>query len=104
MTGAASAATMTVTTTTEGSPGDGFCSLREAVLAANENGDALDCGKGDGGLDVIQLGAFHYTLSRSGVDDSAANGDLDVTDDLTIVGVQRLGKHGDRRRRRGPGF
>ena len=88
MTGAASAATMTVTTTTEGSPGDGFCSLREAVLAANENGaNASDCGKGDGGLDVIQLGAFHYTLSRSGVDDSAANGDLDVADDLTIVGV-----------------
>ena len=86
MTGAASAATMTVTTRGR-APGNGFCSLREAVLAANENGaNASDCGKGDGGLDVIQLGAFHYTLSRSGVDDSAANGDLDVTDDLTIVG------------------
>ena len=88
MTGAASAATMTVTTTAEGSQGDGLCSLREAVLSANDNGtNASDCPKGDPGLDVVQLEGRHYTLSRPGTDESGVNGDLDVTDNLTIIGV-----------------
>lgn len=55
-------------------PGD--CSLREALLAANESP----------GPDRIVLSAGFYTLTRFGLDDDAGAGDLDVTEDLEIVG------------------
>ena len=56
---------------------DSDCSLREAVIAAN----AAD------GPDFIVLGAgtFLFTLSGTG-EDLGATGDLDVRDDLAIVG------------------
>ena len=53
------------------------CSLREAIIAANAAP----------GADVITLPAGTYTLSRSGVDNTAVNGDLDVTGPLTINGA-----------------
>ncbi|MCB0110943.1 MAG: Ig-like domain repeat protein, partial [Caldilineaceae bacterium] len=76
---AALAATFTVTKTPDTNDGacNADCSLREAIIAANAAP----------GADVITLPAGTYTLSRSGVDNTAANGDLDVTDALTINGA-----------------
>lgn len=53
------------------------CSLREAIIAAN----------GTPGPDEIVLAAGSYTLSIPGTgEDVAANGDLDITDDVSITG------------------
>ncbi len=58
------------------SPGD--CSLREAVLNANA------CP----GSHTINLPAGGYTLTRAGADENLGQtGDLDVTDDLVIIGT-----------------
>jgi len=68
-------------------PGDGMCksefygcTLRAAVMEANELM----------GKDVIQLAAGTYTLSlgsvEEDVDDLGAKGDLDIWDDLSIIG------------------
>lgn len=58
---------------------DTDCSLREAVVAANANP----------GMDVIVLGPGTYVLSHGGApgENLAATGDLDVTDDLVILGA-----------------
>lgn len=54
------------------------CSLREAIAAAN---DAP-------GADVIRLPAGRYTLRLAGAgEDGSAAGDLDLTDDTTILGA-----------------
>ncbi len=54
------------------------CSLREAVLLANASV----------GADTIHLGAGAYQLTIAGAgEDLSASGDLDVRDDLTIVGA-----------------
>ena len=53
------------------------CSLREAVLAANAN-------PGD---DVILLRPGVYVLSLAGNENLGATGDLDVQDDLVILGA-----------------
>lgn len=56
---------------------DADCSLREAVLAANDAD----------GPDFIVLGAGTYTLSLAGAgEDLGVTGDLDVREDLSIVG------------------
>jgi CSLREA domain-containing protein len=56
---------------------DRDCSLREAVLAANQHP----------GFDAILLPPGVYRLSIAGTDeDLGATGDLDVTDDLLILG------------------
>lgn len=56
---------------------DSDCSLREAVLAANASA----------GGDFIVLGAGNYSLSLTGAgEDLGATGDLDIRDDLAIVG------------------
>jgi CSLREA domain-containing protein len=84
----AQAETFTVTSTTDAvdaTPGDGICAtaaaectLRAAVQEANWYG----------GPDVIALPAGTYPLSLLGRDDdTAAAGDLDVTDDLEIDGA-----------------
>ncbi len=67
-------ATYTVTTTADGGPG----SLRQAIIDANTNP----------GTDLITFsgsGTYLLTLSGAG-EDAAAAGDLDITDDLIIVG------------------
>src|SRR5688572_1390796 len=74
------AAVFTVTKTADTLDGlcDDDCSLREAVSAANLNL----------GTDVIDLPAGIYLLSRVGAgEDANATGDLDVTDDLIVVGA-----------------
>ncbi|MFT3706940.1 MAG: Calx-beta domain-containing protein [Archangium sp.] len=69
-------------------PGDGVCdgsasagnqcSLRAAIQEAN----AL------AGADTINIPAnYAISLTRTGIDETAVNGDLDVTEDLVIAGV-----------------
>ncbi|MBI2913013.1 MAG: hypothetical protein HYY03_03745 [Chloroflexi bacterium] len=54
------------------------CSLREAIVAANA----------DPGPDSIHLGPGTYILQIGGrYEDAAATGDLDIADDLTIMGA-----------------
>jgi hypothetical protein len=70
----AGAATIDVTTTTDGGAG----SLRAAITEANATP----------GADVIQLPAGTYTLSIAGAgEDGNATGDLDIEGDLTIIGA-----------------
>ncbi len=83
---AAAAATFTVTRDDDPPPNGcapDDCSLREAVIAAN---DAA-------GADAITLPLGLYTLAIDVTidEDAAATGDLDITDDLTISGVYRTG-------------
>ncbi len=53
------------------------CSLREAVIAANLSN----------GADVILLNTGTYVLTRAGAgEDQADSGDLDIQDDITVVG------------------
>lgn len=86
---AAGAANYMVGKTTDGAPAlaacvdgvltAGQCSLRDAIAAAN----------GNGGPDVVTLApGATYGLSHSvaGYENANAEGDLDVTDPLTIVG------------------
>ena len=57
---------------------NGDCTLRAAVQEAN----ALE------GADTISIPAGVYTLTIEGADEnSAASGDLDITDNLTIIGA-----------------
>ena len=57
---------------------DGFISLREAIIATNN----------DPGAETIYLPSGTYTLGIGGTgEDFAATGDLDVRDDLTVVGA-----------------
>jgi len=54
----------------------GVCTLRAAVQEANAHA----------GADTIFLSAGQvYTLTRAGQDDNAANGDLDITDDVSVA-------------------
>jgi CSLREA domain-containing protein len=62
----------------DGSCDPGDCSLREAIIAANGNGEA----------DTITVGSGTYILSLVGQDeDDGATGDLDITAPLTITGA-----------------
>ncbi|MDH5535594.1 MAG: CSLREA domain-containing protein, partial [Betaproteobacteria bacterium] len=61
----------------ETAPGNGVCTLRAAIQQAN----AL------GGAHTINLPAGNYLLTRSGNDDNAINGDLDITGTLTLNGA-----------------
>jgi CSLREA domain-containing protein len=76
---AAHATIVGVTKTADTNDGvcDADCSLREAVIAANATP----------GPAVINLPAGVYTLTLGGADDTAALGDLDIADDVAIVGA-----------------
>ena len=78
--GPASAADFVVTKPADTADGtcDADCSLREAIIAANAAP----------GADTVTLPAGTYTLSIVGTgEDAADDGDLDITDDLTITGA-----------------
>jgi len=60
----------------ETASGNGVCTLRAAVQQANAHA----------GADIILVPANTYLLSRVGHEYEALNGDLDVTDDVTIIG------------------
>lgn len=60
---------------------DTGCSLREAVQAANTDGDFGGCSAGGHiGFDTINLNHPSYVLTRDGLDNNNTNGDLDVFD------------------------
>ncbi len=75
--------------------GDGLCSLREAVVAANTNSpsgaQAGECPAGSPGADVIELPPGVYTLTIAGEDEgNAQTGDLDIVGDLEITTTSGL--------------
>jgi CSLREA domain-containing protein len=78
---------ITVTTTDDEVNSDGDCSLREAVIAAN--GDtAVDACPAGNGADTIILPAGEFIFSLAGTSENGAlTGDLDILDDLTIIGA-----------------
>ena len=64
------------------------CSLREAIQAANQDGDFGGCTGTSYAADTIQLRPGLYRLTRSGRhEDANATGDLDLTGELTITGA-----------------
>jgi CSLREA domain-containing protein len=92
--GAASAATLTVTTSADEYGAGAGCALREAVQAARDNAPFGGCPAGDAAApDTVALGSGSYALTRADVgatDESAnATGDLDVVagGPLTIAGT-----------------
>jgi len=83
--------TITVTQMTdelnEASNNVGDCSLREAVVAANEDRAVGGCPAGNG-ADTIIVPARTYTfMLPDGSDPGGYNGDLDLTDSVTIRGA-----------------
>jgi CSLREA domain-containing protein len=79
--------TIVVSTTADASAGDGKCSLREAIRAANQDAIVDACPAGFG-TDTILLGAGTYGLTIGGINENAAlSGDLDITGNLNIIGV-----------------
>ncbi len=82
---AAGEAAIIVTETADELNNDGDCSLREAVIAANSN-TAVDACAAGSGTDTIFLSAGTYTLSITGVDNTAQAGDLDILDHLVLKG------------------
>lgn len=67
-------ATYTVTTTTDGGAG----SLRQAIINANANA-------GTDTITFVGSGTYLLTIAGTG-EDAAATGDLDITDNLIIIG------------------
>jgi CSLREA domain-containing protein len=77
----ARAATFTVTKTTDSADGacNADCSLREAIIAANAAAGADTI--------VVPPGTYLLTLNMAGQEDASAEGDLDITDDVTLTGA-----------------
>ena len=109
--GASAQSTIHVTTADDTVADDGFCSVREAVMAANQDAASGsqpgECEAGSG-ADVIEIPAGTYPLDRNGSDGPSDDdddecdddddecfplghrGDLDVAGDLTIEGIGRV--------------
>jgi len=80
------ATTIPVTTFTDAVAVDGFCSLREAIDAANTDAPVDTCAAGSG-ADTITLPAGTYTIAIPGTSENAnLNGDLDILGSLEIAG------------------
>jgi CSLREA domain-containing protein len=83
----AKAVDFTLTTNWDAFPGDGLCSLREAIIAANTD-TAVDACPAGSGTDTIIMPAGGYILTVAGINEYAAlTGDLNITEDLIIVGA-----------------
>ncbi len=82
----AQATSIVVNTTIDELNADGDCSLREAIQAANSN-SAVDACPAGSESDTIFLpaGLYSLTLGPSGEDENLG-GDLDISQDLTIIG------------------
>jgi CSLREA domain-containing protein len=87
----ARAATITVTTKADQAGTGAACSLREAILSANGDTAVGGCASGSGSTtDRIVLPAGRYALATGGTnEDAAGDGDLDVTESVTIQGAGR---------------
>lgn len=82
-----SAATISVTTTTDEFNTDGDCSLREAIRSANLDGAVDACAAGSG-ADTVSIPAGTYQLAIAGAgEDAALTGDLDLVSDVTLTGA-----------------
>lgn len=82
----ARAATITVNTTTDEVNTNGNCSLREAIRAANLDQAVDGCTAGNG-ADTISIPTGNYVLTIAGNNENdALTGDLDIADDLTLLG------------------
>jgi CSLREA domain-containing protein len=86
MAAVARAATITVNSTADTLATDGNCTLRKAILAANSDTAVDACSPGSG-PDVVVVPAGHYTVGGEPDEDAGLTGDLDVTDDLELVGA-----------------
>jgi CSLREA domain-containing protein len=81
---------ISVTVPTDDLDADGDCSLREAIIAANTDA-AIDACAAGSGRDTIVLPALWMGLSIPGIlEDASETGDLDIRDDLTIIGAGRF--------------
>jgi CSLREA domain-containing protein len=81
------AADIAVNTTSDELNGDGACSLREAIQAANTDGAVSGCLAGSG-ADTITVPAGTYGLTLVGAKENGnATGDLDVLADVIITGA-----------------
>jgi len=79
--------TIEVNTTDDELNSDGDCSLREAIIAANTDTAVDACPAGSGADTVTLQAGATYLLSVNGVKENIAQkGDLDLTDDLSIIG------------------
>ncbi|KAA3661526.1 MAG: CSLREA domain-containing protein, partial [Chloroflexi bacterium] len=89
---AAADSTIIVNTTSDNIVSDSNCSLREAIIAANTNSAYNGCAAGSG-TDTIEFAPslpqpFTILLTITGKnEDSSMSGDLDITDDLIVVGA-----------------
>ncbi len=83
------AATLTVTTTADEINTNGQCSLREAIINANNDNQSgsTDClaGTGDDTITFSVDGTFTLDIGTTN-EDAALDGDLDILDTLTITG------------------
>ena len=89
--GSAQAATIVVNSTADAIADDGQCTLREAIIAANNDAasgvSGGECAAGSGD-DTIALPFGFYQLSIPGINEgSSATGDLDVRTNMTISGA-----------------
>jgi CSLREA domain-containing protein len=88
------AATITVTTTADEVNTNGQCSLREAIISANndDQSGSTDCAAGSGADTIVLAAGQTYTLSKDtdggghATDSGADNDDLDITSAITIQG------------------
>lgn len=90
----AHAATIHVNTTADQISDTGSCSLREAIIAANTNAPSGatngECPSGNSGSpDSIVIPAGVYALTRTGGDNTAVGGDLDILQSLNLIGAGR---------------
>ena len=84
------ATTILVNTLADELNANGNCSLREAIRAANLDQAVDACAAGNGADTIVLQNGVTYTLTRAGADDTAILGDLDITDDVTIVGSNAI--------------
>jgi CSLREA domain-containing protein len=90
---AARAAVIQVNTTMdELTPGDGLCSLREAISDVDTPGSEGDCGIPGGGANTIELGpgVYHLTIDATSPD-SSLSGDLDIGSAVSGLTIQGAG-------------
>lgn len=92
------AETITVDTDDDQLNGDARCSLREGVEAANTNAAVSGCDAGDPGADTIEFSdsflGVGIALTGDRGENQNAEGDLDVTESLTIQGFAFLTSNG----------